>query len=101
MALADGDKEIFGCQDCGDSISFADGTAYVTESGDVYCRACGQEADEAQREADAEDRPWDFFYPEPWYDAKSPLSELEPDETPRMRSIGEGSKTADENEETR
>jgi hypothetical protein len=75
------------CQDCGDLISFADGTAYVTESGDVYCRECGRQADEDQWDADAEDSPWDF-YPEPWYDPTSPISELEPPETPTHRFIG-------------
>lgn len=93
MALADDDEEVFGCQDCGADISFADGTAYVTASGDVYCRRCGRAMDEEQEEMDAEDSPWDF-YPEPWYDAKSPISELEPDDTPRTRYIGAGSEYA-------
>lgn len=47
------------CQDCGDMISFEDGTAYVTASGDVYCFHCGRAMDEAE-EADWEDD-WDSY----------------------------------------
>lgn len=97
-ANALGDDEYFGCQDCGDTISFADGTAYVTISGDVYCRACGRAMDEAQEAMDAEDSPWDF-YPAAWYDPKSSLSELEPDDTPRTRYIGPGSEYAGSEDE--
>lgn len=48
------------CQDCGDFISFADGTAYVTASGDVYCRACGRAADEAMMDEENEFAMWDY-----------------------------------------
>lgn len=43
------------CQDCGDYISFSDGTAYVTASGDVFCRSCGRAVDEEQERMDDED----------------------------------------------
>jgi hypothetical protein len=78
------------CQNCGDYYSFSDGTAGVTASGDVYCRDCARAMDEEQEEMDAEDSPWDF-YPEPWYDARSGVSEVEPEDTPRIKFIGEGS----------
>lgn len=49
------------CQDCGDFISFADGSAYVTSSGDVYCWHCGIQADDEEQEMmDGEDG-WDFY----------------------------------------
>lgn len=95
-ATADGDlsDDEGYCQDCGAYYSFSDGTAGVTASGDVYCRDCAREMDELQEELDAEDSPWDM-YPEPWYDARSPLSEIEPADTPRMRYIGPGSEYPD------
>lgn len=66
--------ETAGCQDCGKSICFDDDTAYVTASGDVYCRSCGRSMDEAE---EAEwDTAWDF-YGASWYDPDVPLPEDE------------------------
>lgn len=92
--------EPIGCQDCGMMICLDHNRSddvisqpYVTTEGDVYCLRCGsrnQRAIEEMEEIEAEEYGWDF-YPSDWYDPSSPVSELEPEETPRYKYIGEGS----------
>ena len=96
--------EPIGCQDCGKMIcqdhkSEDDviSPPYVTTDGDVYCWSCGRrnQRDIDQMEEDeAAEYGWDY-YPADWYDPTSPVSELEPEETPRYKYIGEGSETED------
>lgn len=82
------------CQDCGESICFDDDTAYVTMSGDLFCRRCGSDYDRAEEETwDEEYDGWDY-YPADWYRPGSAESELEPEETPREIYIGPGSEYA-------
>lgn len=57
-----GDVGMESCQDCGClicyDIDFDDDVirrAYVTTSGDLFCRRCGRKYDEAEEEADTID----------------------------------------------
>lgn len=97
--------EMEGCQDCGSMICFdirrgggddVMSRAYVTNEGDLMCERCGSRYDRAaEKWDDVEGDEYDGWdnYPEDWYDAKSPVSEIEPPETPRMKYIGPGSET--------
>lgn len=58
------------------------------------CENCIHEFDDDSENEFDDGDDWDE-YPESWYDAKSPISDLEPKETPRTRFIGEGSEFAD------
>lgn len=65
-----------------------------------YHRECWQELLYEVGESDDEDDyddAWDY-YPADWYDPSSPVSEIEPEETPREIYIGPGSEFGAEDE---
>lgn len=68
-----------------------------------YHRDCYDElrAELGEDIVDGDEDDWDFYYPAPWFDPASPVSELEPPDTPTHRYIGPGSEFGPEDEENR
>lgn len=67
---------VVGCQDCGRTICFDNPTsdfdvadrAYVTASGDLFCRRCGIQYDQAEEEEYEDD-----YYPYPDEQVATPI----------------------------
>lgn len=86
------------CQTFGagsDDYDFSGHRGYHRDCWDELRAEAGEDIEDSDDEAE-----WDGWeYPAAWYDPDSPVSALEPDDTPRSHYIGPGSEYAPEGEE--